>query len=210
MSSKNYIIPTEDLTLTDKSDFKRKALAAGILRCYQLKIAPWDPSEIPSRTPNQLSMRDVYDYLVGGSWPSGLDVREFQPIADAGAALDQWNTPALAAIGTEYSVFQAIPVPAIGLRATKLVVWYKVLVDSIPLPVSRLVFRKTAAAGSIMAQFDLEQLAAGQRLDGYLSEPQIWDPNLPYAINVMARIVAGVSRIVPGNFVFEPAGSTNI
>lgn len=211
MSSRNYIVLSEDLTPTKRETYRFGALAAGIVRSYAQGIADWNPEEIQAKG-KKLAISDVVPFLMGGGWPANLDVREFQPTIDAGtaAAADFWNTAALAVIGNEYSVFGAIAVPAIGLRATKVVVWYKVQIETTPLPVSRLIFRKTAIAGSVMAQFDLEQLATGQKVDGYLSEPQLWDKNLPYVINVMARVIAPAAKVILGNFVFEPAGTVNI
>ena len=212
MSSRNYVILSEDLSLTDRQKYRLGGMAAGIAACFDNNIGSWNPSELPAANGVKPTTLDIMNFLArsGGEPPESIDVREFQPILDAGSALDQWNTAALAVVGTEYSCFQAIAAPAIGLRAKKLVVWYKCQIDTVPLPVSRLIFRRTGAAGTVTAQFDLEQLATGQKVDGYLSEPQIWLPNMPYAINAMARLAIGVfARVILGNFVFEPAGSVN-
>jgi hypothetical protein len=213
MSSKAFIIPTDSLTFMDQKNLRIKALAGGVQRSYVLGVQTWDKEDMPLPPSKQNVSTPDYDALVafisGGGWPKNLDVREFQPILDAGTALDQWNTAALAAVGTEYSIFQAIAAPAIALRTKKLVVWYKVQVETVPLPVSRLVFRRNVAAGNLQAEFDLEQLATQLRVDGYFSEPVIWDNNTAYAINVMARQIAAAARVIPGNFVFEPAGTTN-
>lgn len=214
MSSRNYIIPTEDLTLTDKQNYRLKALAAGIQRSYNMDVVAWDKENVPlvpdPALPKAPAFGPLVEWLRNGNFPKALDVLEFQPILHAGAALDQWNTAALAAVGVEYSVFQAIAAPAIALRTKKIVVWYKVQCETVPLPVSRLLFRRNVAAGILQAEFDLEQLVTAQRVDGYLSEPQVWDNNTPYAINVMCRIATAVlARVQLGNFVFEPAGTTN-
>ena len=141
-------------------------------------------------------------------------MREFQPLLDAGATLDQWNTNPLVTVGLEYSVFNGAAVPAIALRVKKLVIWYKVQILTNPMPVSRLVFRRTNATGTIMAQYDLQQLATGEKMDGYLSEPVIWHPSLPYTLNVQAKGMPAVStavlaEVALGNFVFEPGGATD-
>ncbi len=212
MSSRNYIIESEDLSLSDRQKYRLGAMAAGVVACFDNSIGSWNPKEIPASNGVKPVTNDIMTFLMksGGEPPESIDVREFQPILDAGSALDQWNTAALAAVGTEYSCFQAVAVPAVALRSKKLVVWYRVQIDSVPLPVSRLVFRRNAAAGITTAEFDLEQLATGQKVDGYLSEPQIWMPNMPHAINAMCRIATGLlARVILGNFVFEPAGSTN-
>ncbi len=212
MGTRNYIVESEDLSLSDRQKYRLGAMAAGIAACFEEKIGSWDPLEVPAKNGIKPVTSDVMAFLLrtGGEPPVSIDVREFQPILDAGAALDQWNTAALAAVGTEYSVFQAIAVPAIGLRAKKLVVWYRIQVETVPLPVSRLVFRRNTATGIITAEFDLEQMATGQKVDGYLSTPQIWLTDMPHALNVMARIATGLfARVILGNFVFTPAGASS-
>lgn len=214
MSKRNYLVESEDLSLSDRQKYRLGAMAAGIVACFDNNIGSWNPREIAAKEGVKPVTSDVMAFLLasGGEPPDSIDVREFQPILDAGlgAGLDQWRTAALAAIGTEYSCFGAVAVPAIGLRAKKLVVWYRVQVESVPLPVNRLLFRRNLATGIVTAEFDLEQLATGQKVDGYLSTPQIWLPNMPHAINVICRIATGVfARVILGNFVFEPAGSTS-
>ncbi len=211
MGNRQYLQLSEDLTATDRANYRARALASGILACFENNIGTWDPKEIPASGPKP-TLEDVMSFLVKSKYepPASIDIREFQPILDAGSALDQWNTAALAVVGNEYSCFQAIAAPAGALRNKKLVVWYRLQVETVPCPVSRLVFRRNAAAGIPMAQFDIEQILTGQKVDAYLSTPQIWLPTLNYAINVMARIATGVlARVILGNFVFEPAGNTN-
>lgn len=211
MGSRQYIIPKDGMTLSDQKDLRINALAAGIQRAIEVGIGTWDKNEIPqvdAKSPNRPDFKSVKQFLMAGGWPKSIDVREFQPIADAGSALDQWNTAALAAVGTLYSCLQAVATAPIALRANKLVVFYKIAIPVATFPVSRLVFRNNAT-GNFLAQYDLEQLMAQETPEGYLSEPFVIDPNMTFAIQVMARVVAGASTIVPGNFVFEPTGQTN-
>ena len=212
MGTRNYLVESEDLSLTDRQKYRLGAMAAGIVACFDNNIGSWNPKEIKAADGVKPVTSDVMAFLLftGGEPPASISVREFQPILDAGAALDRWQTAPLAAVGTEYSCFQGVPVPAIGLRAKKLVVWYRIQVETVPLPVSRLVFRRNAAAGLVTAEFDIEQLATGQKVDGYLSTPQIWLPDMPHVLNAMCRIATGIaSNVILGNFVFEPAGSSN-
>lgn len=213
MSSKSYIIPSDDLTFMDKASYRLGAIAAGIQRSFALGIAPWDKQEIPGadgKNPNAPSLAAVLDFLKSGGWPRGLDVRDFQPILDAGAALDRWQTAPLLVAGSEYSCLQAVTAAPAASRVKKLVVFYKVQIDDSRLPVSRLIFRRNTATGITQSEFDLEQLAAQIRLDGYLSEPVVWDNNTAYAVNVVARIATLVpANVILGNFTFEPAGVTN-
>jgi hypothetical protein len=214
MGNRQYLILSEDLTASERAQYRINAMASGILACFENNIGVWNPKEVPTATPNapKPSFGDVKRFLQNNNYepPESIDIREFQPILDAGAALDQWNTAALAAVGVEYSCFQAVAAPAGALRNKKLVVWYRVQCETVPMPVSRLVFRRNAAAGIPTAQFDMEQIVSGQKLDAYLSTPQIWLPTLTYAINVMCRIAtAALARVQLGNFVFEPAGTSN-
>jgi len=211
MSTRNYIVLSEDLSLTDRQKYRLGAMAAGIAACFENNIGVWDPNEVPAANGVKPTALDVMNFLArsGGEPPESIDVREFQPVLDAGTALDQWLTAAFAAVGGEYSIFQAIPVPAIALRTRKLVVWYGVQLGNVPALATRMNFRRTVAAGTITAQFDLQEIWTGQKLDGYFSSPQIWLPNLPYALNVLASAIAPAQVVIPHNFVFEPAGTVS-
>lgn len=194
MGSMNYIIPRETMTLSDQLEYRRNAVKRGYQRAIDKSIG---------------DRADLMEVLAPGSKKpkaQSVDVREFQPILDAAAALDQWNTAALAVVGTAYSCFQAVAAPV--LAANKLAVFYRVQIETIPLPVSRLIFRSGAATGNILAEFDLEQLACEQVLCGYFSEPVVIDPTTTFAAQVLCRIATGVlARIQLGALVFEPAGS---
>jgi len=207
MASRNYLIPIGSMTLSDQKSYRLAALASGLERCQVKSIGDLN-SDIPglasiSDTGKRVQL--IVNYLMQGNWPRSVDVREWQNIADAGAALDQWNTAALAVVGTNYSMFQAIAAPT--LAPNKLAVFYGVITETIPVPVSRLTFRRGGAAGNTIGVFDLELLASRQELIGYFSEPVVIDPNSVFAAQAMARIATGVlARMQLMNFVFEPAG----
>ena len=174
----SYIIPRDECTLSDLKNFRAAAVEKGIQRAVDLKI---------------VTNRDQ------------LSVRGFQNIADAGAALDQWRTAALAAIGLEYSCFQAVA--TVTNPANRLVVFYKIGVEEAPMPVSILRFRMQAIAGNIKATFDLEQLVNSLVCEGYFSQPVVFDPTSTYAVNVVCRIATGLfTRVQLGAFVIEPVG----
>jgi hypothetical protein len=204
MGSRQYIIPIDTVTITDMKTYRAKALAAGILRSYELKVCVPEPG-FPSN-----SVAGILAAMEKGLWPEGVDVREWQNIADAGTALDRWLTAPLAAVGLPYSLFQAIAAPAIGLRATKICVFYGVAVENAAMPISRLTFRRTGAAGNIIAEYDTEPLIDLQNQVGYFSEPIVIDNNTPFAAQALCRIATGVAEAVKLlNFVFEPAGQTH-
>lgn len=174
----SFILPKGDVTLTDAKNFRNAAVEMGISEALKRGIA---------------------------ANKSELNVRGFENVLDAGAALDQWNTAALATVGTAYSCFQAVAAPI--LAANKLVVWYKVGVETIPLPVSLLTIRSGGAAGNILAEYDLEQLVNGHETEGYFNEPIVFGPTRQFAIQVLCRIATGVlARVQLGGWIIEPAG----
>lgn len=174
----SYIIPRDECTLTDLRNFRDAAVEKGIQRAVELRIVT-DRKQ--------------------------LVVRGFQNIADAGAALDQWRTTALVAIGAEYGCFQNAAV--ITLAPNRLVVFYKIGVEEIPMPVSLLRFRLNAMAGNITAAFDLEQLINSLVSEGYFSQPVIIDPNTLFTANVVCRINTGAfTRVQLGAYTIEPVG----
>lgn len=176
----SYIIPKDELTLTDMKAFREMAINAGIARAVALKIA---------------------------STPKELVVRSFENIFDAGqaAANDFWQTAALAVVGTAYSCFGAVAAPT--LAPNKLAVFYKVGIETVPIPVSLLTFRSGGALGNITSEFDLEQLINGWVTEGYFSEVQVIDPQRQFAVQVTCRIATGaLARIQLGAFIIEPIG----
>jgi len=213
MGSRQYVVLTNSMTLADQKDYRINALTAGIQRSIATGIATWDKTEFPTAdpaNPAQPSMQCVKSFLVAGGWPKSLDVREFQPILDAGAGAgtDMWGTAALAVVGTLYSVIGAVGTLPIANRANKLLVIYKVAVPVANFPVSRLVFRNNAT-GNLLAQYDLEPLMAQTIPEGYLSEPFVVDANTQFAVQVLCSLVSASIKVVLGNFLFEPTGQTN-
>lgn len=214
MSSLNYVIPTGSMDEVMQANYRIKAVAAGIERAAVKDIGDI-VDDIPgykeARATPTMSARDarvaiILAYLADGNIPPSIDIRELQNILDAAAALDQWNTAALAAIGVNYTCFQAVGAPV--LAADRLAVFYKIGIETAPLPVSRVTFRSGGAAGNIVGVFDLEQLVNRLETDGYLSEPVVYDPSQTFAVQVLCRIATlAIARVQLGALIFEPAGN---
>lgn len=171
------IIPRAELSLGDIRGLKDAAIATGLARA-QRRL---------------------------GLSPEQLIVRQAQNIADFGTALDQWNTAALAVVGTAYSVFQAIAAPA--LATNKIAVFVGCGVETTPNPVSLLNFRQGAGGGTTYAQFDLERLNNLLEPEGYFSEPVIYEPNEVLNITVTARTATALlARIQLMCYIIEPPG----
>lgn len=182
--SETFIMPKDELTLSDMKRYKQDAIKA-LLKRTVLKLGG-DPD----------------DPKAGEQY----DVRNYENIRDAGAVLDQWRTAALAVVGTPYTVFQAVLAPA--TPASQLIVFYRVSIETVPLPVSILTIRTGGAAGNIIGEFDLEQIANTWTTDGFFNRPIVIDPNTNYAVQVVCRIATGLfARVQLGAFVSEPRGN---
>lgn len=204
MGSRQYVVPADLMTITDMKDYRVGALAAGITRCWAKSIGTPQPDW------EGLSVAQTKQQLLNGNWPTQLDGFEAQNILHFGAALDQWNTAALAAAGTAYSLFQAITAPAANLRMNKIVVFYGVTIETVPNPISRIIFRRNTATGITMAEYDVEALGVMERQMGFFSEPVVIDNNVAFAAQALARIATGnAARVSLMSFIFEPAGTTH-
>lgn len=212
MSSRNYLVMSADMTLTDKKEYRMVALAAGLERCGIKGIGDIG-ADIPALggTPDSAKVarvKMIREYIATGQWPKSIDQRELAPLTDfvAAAAQDSWLTVALA-VGGVVSALTALA--AYQLIAGKLMVCYGVSVESpiVPMPVSRILFRRGGAAGNIQAQFDMEPMGVRQEVDAFFSEPVVIDPLDVFAIQVLGRaVVAGGARVHVHNFLFESAG----
>lgn len=191
MGNLNYVIPQDEMSVSDRQRYRKEAAIRLVQRALGQSRATQQDLELVS----------------AGRAPKSVDIRDFQNILDAGTAVDHWRTAALAAVGTAYSCFQAIGAPT--LANNKFAIFYKISVETIPMPVSRVIFRSGGAVGNILGVFDTEPLATQQALAGYMTEPVVVDPTITWAIQVLCRIATGAfARVQIGSLVLEPAGQT--
>jgi len=180
------IIPSDQLTLTEKARLRRDAVERGIDRAV-VKL---------------------------GASRAELTYRHAQNIADFGTTgREQWLTATLAAVNTQYSVWTTLAAPAVGLvpqlANNKVAVFYSVAVLTVPNPVSLLSFRLGAAAGTTKAVFDLEQIEAQLICEGYFSLPVPYDPQDVLNVVVTSKIAtAAQAAVVLGCYIIEPVGTT--
>ena len=214
MASRNSLIHSNDMSLSDKKRYRLTALAAGLERTGHVNIG-----SINADIPGLQAIPDadkagrvaaIKEFIKTGKWPTTIDQRELAPLTDlvVAAAQDSWLTAALAVIGTAYTCLNAVAAPQ--LIVGKLMVCYAVSVESaiVPMPVSRLIFRKGGAVGNIQGQFDMEPMGVRQEPDAFFSEPVIIDPNDVFAIQVLCRAVAAATRVHIHNFLYEIQGAT--
>ena len=215
MASRNYLIVSEDMTLSDKKDYRLNALAAGLERCGLKSIGDIN-ADVPGlqavpldNKPGRVAL--IKNFIMTGKWPKSIDQRELRPgltgtVEDlvVPPVLNSWLTAPMAAVGAFYSCFQALATPQ--LLQGKLLVCWGVSVDSaaVPLPVSRLQFLKGT---NIQAMFDMEAMMVRDEVDAFLSEPVVFDPTDTFAIQVRCRNATAVAEIVHiHNFLFESSG----
>ena len=217
MSSKAYIVPSDFTPPGVQENYRVGALAAAIQRAYIMGVQSWDTKNVPlspqSNTPNCPDLGQLIAWLKAGNWPQNLDAREFEPTLDAGAGagLDFWYTAALAVAGTEYSALGAVATAPAANRIKRIVVFYGVQILTTPNPINRILFRRNGPTGLLQAEFDVQQLATMMRVDGFFSEPVVWDNNTAYSVDVLCQIATGVAaQVIFKNFVLEPAGTTNV
>lgn len=214
MPSRNYLINVEDMTFTDKREYKINALAAGIERCA-VKSVGSPNADIPGLEGIPAAdfvnrIATIRKFITQGPWPKSLDVRELAPGPAAvradfvvPTALPDSLTAALAAVSTWYSCFQAVASPQ--LLTGKLLVFYGVSITTVPLPVSYLQFLRGT---NVQAVFDLQTQAARITFDAFFSEPVVFDPQDIFSVNVLSMTPAlgAVAQLHLHNFLFEKAG----
>ncbi len=220
MSSRNYLVNFEDLSLMERKGYKLGALAAGIERCA-IKSIGTPNADIPGleaipESNKYLRVKTILDFINGapgipGSWPKSIDQRELATgpalndfTAGSVTALDEMVTAPLAIAGVPYSCFQAVGAPQ--LLVGKLLVFFGISVEAAPNPASYLLFRKGGIAGNIQARFDLQGQSTRLAYDAFFSEPVIIDPSDVFAVQVICRIPGPAARIHLHNFLFEGTG----
>jgi len=213
MASRNYLVLSNDMSLSDKKRYRLTALAAGLERTGHVNIGSIN-ADVPGLEPIPEArkadrVKHIAAYIETGAWPVTIDQRELAPLTDlvVAAAQDSWLTAALAVIGTAYTCLNAVAAPQ--LIVGKLMVCYGISVESavVPMPVSRLTFRKGGAVGNIQAQFDMEPMGVRLETDAFFSEPVIIDPNDVFAIQVLCRAIAVATRVHIHNFLYEASGT---
>lgn len=216
MSQRNYLINSEDLSLTDKKSYKMYALSAGLERCEVKGIGNLH-ADIPGLQSISAAQRSgrvelIKKYIETGKFPETVDQRELvtgpaRTDFVVATALDEMVTAPLAVVGAAYSCFQAVAAPQMLIN--RLVVFWGVSIEVVPIPVSWLIFRTGGALGNVEAMFDLQPQNTRLSYDAYFSEPIVYDPQEVFAVQVLARIATGAAaRIHLHNFLFGPAGQT--
>lgn len=179
------IIPSDQLTLSEKVRLREGAVSQG------LKAG----SRVLSREQSQLEIRHAQtdlDFLtVGRSY---------------------WATATLNAANTDYAFFTTLAAPAVALTPQltndKLAVFYAISVLTVPNPISLVSFRQGTAVARVFGVVDLEQIEAQQVMEGYLSQPVVYEPL--NVINIVGRckIATGAqANIVLHCYIVEPKGT---
>jgi hypothetical protein len=152
----SYIVPTNELTLTDIKAYRAAAIEAGIIRALALGLA---------RTRDELVCRYALPNTDFGTAATGWQI-------------EQYRNPAIAAAGWG-SPFDggALPVWAPTLANSKVAVFFKFAdYDTAP-TIMGIRFRVGGTGATTKASFFL-QLETGAKLepDVYFTEPVVYDP----------------------------------
>jgi hypothetical protein len=179
----SYILPTNEISYAAQAQLRMQAQDQGMARAVQMRVAS---------STSGLAVRDP-DYPI-----------DFVPAATR-AGLSGWLTMPLAAAGNLYSVFADNVPAALTPQVPNNAVWvfYKATILTVGDPVSELYFL-IGQAGNRKAQFNLEILQDKLEVDGYFSEPIVYDPQDIVTVQVRARVINPAARVVLGAFIIEP------
>jgi len=185
----SYVIPTKELTLTDRKAFIAGAIEAGIVTAMAAGIG--------NRA--NLVARDAY------------------PFADFGAGAVGWTTewyrgPVIAAIGWG-SPFNAGALPANvpQLARTKVAVFYKFQDSSANPLISAVRFRVGNTGATTKASFFLQMATQGNlEPDVYFTEPVVYEPEDWVYIETyyLGAVAVNIEQFSFGCFIVERIGGT--
>jgi len=215
MASRNYLVNTEDLSLTDRKEYKLAAISAGIERCAMKSVGSPN-ADIPGLESIPTAQHEdrialIRKFILTGQWPRSIDQRELatgpavvRTDFVAPTVLAEALTAPLMLVNTWYSCFQAVAAPQ--LLVGKLLVIYGVCVTTVPIPVSYLQFLRGT---NVQAVFDLQTQEARLAFDAFFSEPVVFDPQDIFAAQALCSIATtAAAQVHLHNFLFEKAGDT--
>jgi hypothetical protein len=185
----SYVVPTNELTLSDIRQFKADGIKAGITRALALGIA---------RTEQELVVRTALPFTDFGNGAVGW-------------TLENYSGPIIAAAGWG-SVFNAgaLPANAPVLANSKIAVFYKFANYSAAPTITAVRFRIGGTGATTKAMYYM-QLETGAKLepDVYFSEPVVYDPQDVVYIEAYynAAVAAGAEQFAFGCYLIERLGA---
>lgn len=186
----SYVIPTNELTLTDIRAFRGAAIEAGIVRALALGLA---------RSREELVVREANpnpDFFDG---VSGYLINYYVTRAAFPAVAGAWAL-----------VFNAAVLTAPLLARTHVVVFYKIADADADPQVTGVRFRVGPTGATTKASFFI-QLPIDNKLESevYLSEPVVYDPEDILFVEWCARIATpDPEELSFGAFIVERTGAT--
>jgi hypothetical protein len=173
----SILIPSDQLTLTDKKQRRADVVMAGQKAIIDKAICS-DPNQVDYRM-----AQNIFDFGTTGR--------------------EQWLTATLVAINAQYSVFTTLVAPLVGLAPqlanTKVAVFWGVAVNTTPNPVSLLSLRQgpnLASHVTTFATYNLEDLESELTMEGYFSIPIVYYPLDWINIVVTSKIATGAQAAV--------------
>ncbi len=185
----SYVVPTNELTLTDIKKYKGDAINAGISRALALGIG---------RVETELVVRHALPFTDFGNGAVGWTIEEYR-------------NPVIAAAGWG-SAFDAgaLPANAPTLATGKVAVFYKFADYSANPVITGVRFRIGGTGATTKGTFFL-QLETGAKLepDVYFSEPVVYDPqDVVYIENYYDGAIGALGeQFAFGAFIIERLGA---
>jgi hypothetical protein len=185
----SYVVPTNELTLSDIRQFKTDAIKAGISRALALGLA---------RVETELVVRTALPFTDFGNGALGW-------------LLESYANPVIAAAGWG-SVFSAGAVPAFApvLANSKIAVFYKFANWSAAPTVTAVRFRIGGTGATTKAMYFMQlETSAKLEPDVYFSEPVVYDPQDVVYIEAYynAAVAVGAEGFAFGCYVIERLGA---
>ena len=177
MYGTSYIVPVDNMTLTDQKSYKQKAMAAGLARMIDLKLAT--------------TMEDLL-------------IRAIRPNADFGvgvgaAAEENWRFNL--AVGANANAITVAVRPA-----NEIIVFFGIDNWDANPEVTMVTFKTAAAGGTTKMMVDTQLCRGYLNSAGFLSEPVVYDPQEPIFVDIAADAVAATQQCIFNGFVMTKRG----
>ncbi len=177
MYGTSYIVPVDNMTLTDQKSYKQKAMAAGLARMIDLKLAT--------------TMDDLL-------------VRAIRPNADFGigvgvAAEENWRFNLAAGLNANAITVAVRP-------ANEIIVFFGIDNWDANPEVTMVTFKTAVAGGTTKMLVDTQICRGYLNSAGFLSEPVVYDPQEDIYVDIAADVIMATQQCDFNGYIIEKRG----
>ena len=178
MYGTSFIVPVDNMTLTDQKSYKARAIAIGTSRMMELKLAT-----------------SVDDLLV----------RLIRPNADWGVGVgaageENWRfNLAVAGLNANAVTVAARP-------ANEIVVIFGIDNWDANPEVTLVTFKTAVAGGTTKMMIDMQLCRGYMNSAGFLSEPVVYDPQEPIFVDIAADAIAATQQCIFNGYIITKRG----